>query len=333
MAVQASQLPPDHPLAGCEAKLRRAQQNLELLDAGIGGYLDQHPEPIPRVGEFDDDTGEHIRWRFRPIEHPDPILGAVIGDYIHDLRSTLDHLAFELSFLDTGGKIPPRTIAFPCCRVRKYATGSPLAWDSNTTRKKLSGINARHRAMIYRAQPCYRRKDTPSSSRTVARRRRNALADLEDFWNHDKHRTLEPVASTPFDIRAEVIGIRDCEPLADLVVRQEVLGRPIEGGAEVYSVRVRPTGPNPQMEVVCRVGVLVTFRNGLPVLDVLPRLGNWVSSAIAFWASEFESPKARQLWGLPRGGWMEDVPIRMKTTIVKKNPGGTWTAHGPSGEG
>lgn len=201
MPVQGPQLPPDHPLAGCEAKLRRAQQNLELLDNEIGGYLDRHPEPIPRVGEFDHETSEHIRWRFRPIKHPDPILGALIGDYIHDLRSTLDHLAFELSFLDTGGKIPPHTIAFPCCRVRKYAAGSPPAWDSDTTRKKLRGINARHRAMIYRAQPCYRRKDMSTSVRTTTRRRRNALADLEDLWNHDKHRTLEPVASAPFDIR------------------------------------------------------------------------------------------------------------------------------------
>jgi hypothetical protein len=62
-----------------------------------------------------------------------------------------------------------------------------------------------------------------------------------------------------------------------------------------------------------------------PVLDILPRLGNWVSNAIALWATEFEGPKARLLWVLPRGGWIEDVPIRMKTTIVKKDPGGTWT--------
>lgn len=279
MPVQGPQLPPDHPLAGCEAKLRRAQQNLELLDNEIGGYLDRHPEPIPRVGEFDRETNGHIRWRFRSIEHPDPILGALIGDYIHDLRSTLDHLAFELSFLDTGGKVPPRTIAFPCCRVRQRAAGSPPAWDSNTTLKKLSGINARHRAMIYRVQPCYRRKDTPSSPGTVARRPRNALADLEDFWNHDKHRTLEPIASAPFDIRAEVAAIRDCEPLGDLVFHREVLGRPIEGNTEVYSLRVRQTGAAPHMEVDCRVGVLITFRNGLPVLDILPRLGNWVSNA------------------------------------------------------
>ncbi len=325
MAIQGPQLPLDHPLAGCEAKLRRAQQNLELLDNEIGRYLDRHPEPIPRVGEFDRETNGHVRWRFRPIEHPAPILGAVIGDYIHDLRSTLDHLAFELSFLDTRGKIPPRTIAFPCCRLRDPVPDGPLAWNSKTTRKKLIGINTRHRALIYRAQPCYRRKDTPSSPRTIARRRRNALADLEDFWNHDKHRTLEPVASAPFDIRAAVVAFRDCEPLGDLVFYREVLGRPIEASTEVYSLPVRQTGPHPEVEVDCRVGVLITFRNGLPALDILPRLGNWVGNTIAYWSREFEGPEARRLWGLPRGGWIEDVPVPMKTTIVRKDPGGEWT--------
>jgi hypothetical protein len=167
-------------------------------------------------------------------------------------------------------------------------------------------------------QPC-------GNERSATRRRRNALADLEDFWNYDKHRTLEPVASAPFDIRAEVVAIRDCEPLGDFVFHREVLGHPIEGDTEVYSTRVRPTGHNPKTEVDCRVDVLVTFCNGLPVLDILPRLGNWVGNAIAFWASEFESPRARRLWGFPRGGWIEDVPIRMKTTIVRKNPSGTWT--------
>jgi hypothetical protein len=183
MPVQGPQLPSNHPLAGCEAKLRRAQQNLELLDDEIGSYLDRHAEPIPRVGEFDRETNGHIRWCFRLIEHPDPILGALIGDYVHDLRSTLDHLAFELSFLDTRGKIPPRTIAFPCCRVRDPVTGGPPAWNSKTTRKKLVGINKRHQALIYRVQPCYRHRDTLTSPRTAARWRRNALADLEDFWS------------------------------------------------------------------------------------------------------------------------------------------------------
>jgi hypothetical protein len=41
--------PRDHPLAGCEAKLVRAQQNLKLLDDKIGDFLDSHNEPIPSV--------------------------------------------------------------------------------------------------------------------------------------------------------------------------------------------------------------------------------------------------------------------------------------------
>lgn len=311
------QLPLDHPLAGCEAKLRRAQQNLELLDNEIGAYLDGHREPIPRVGELDADTNQHIRWRFRTIDHPDPILAAVIGDYIHDLRSALDHLAFELSFLDTGGRIPSRRVAFPCCWTR-------AEWrDRKVQVGKLGGINNRHRALIYRAQPCFRRNDT-ASARAIAARRPNALSDLQNLWDHDKHRTLQPIASAPFDVRGTVADIRDCEPLGDLRLNREILGRPIQNGAEIFSLRIRPTGRNPEVDMDFQVGVLVTFHNGMPALDILPRLGKWVANAIAFWAGKFEGPRARRLWGLPRGGWIEETPVRMKTTIVKRDPGGGW---------
>lgn len=54
-----------------------------------------------------------FRWFVRPVEQPDLILAALIGDYIHDLRSALDHLAFELSFRDSGGVIPTLLLVEP----------------------------------------------------------------------------------------------------------------------------------------------------------------------------------------------------------------------------
>ena len=235
----AQGFPRDHPLAGCEAKLIRAQQNLKLLDDEIGGFLDGHSEPIPRVGQLDPETKRRILWVIGPVNKPDLTLAAVIGDYIHDLRSALDHLAFELSFRDTGGVIPDNKIAFTRCRTR-------TAWDGKLTQAKLNGINKTHRAMIYRAQPCYRRKDVPASLRTAARRRRSALADLEEFWNHDKHRTLQPVASAPLNVHGEIIDIRDCVPTGRLHLEKSIFGRPLKEGTLVFWMPVRPTGPDPR---------------------------------------------------------------------------------------
>jgi hypothetical protein len=289
MAAEQLRFARDHPLAGCEAKLLRAQQNLKFLDDEIGGYLDRHVEPIPRVSQFDPETRRMV-WSFVAVEEPDLILAAVVGDFIHDLRSALDHLAFELSFRDTGGTIPSRKIAFPCCRTQ-------AAWLSPSTEAKLKGINKRHRAMIYRAQPCYRRKDAPTNPRTNVRRPRRALADLESFWNDDKHRTLQPVASAPFNLYGEIVAIRDCVVSGTLHLERDVFGRPIMAGTRAFWLPVRPTGPNPQVEMDFQVAVLVTFRNGLTALDILTRLGNWVGGVIEAFAPEFEGPKARRLWG------------------------------------
>jgi hypothetical protein len=66
-----------------------------------------------------------------------------------------------------------------------------------------------------------------------------------------------------------------------------------------------------------QVAVLATFRNGLTALEILVRPGSWVGDVIATFAPEFEGPKARRLWGRPRGGWIEDVPLRMRTRLYR----------------
>ena len=77
---------------------------------------------------------------------------------------------------------------------------------------------------------------------------------------------------------------------------------------------VEPTGPNPHVEMDVAVGVLVTFRNGLTALEMLENLGNWVRNVIEGFAPCFEGPQARRLWGLSRGGKMEE-PVRMRITL------------------
>ena len=315
MAQPERVFPLDHPLAGCEAKLARAHQNFELLDEELRRYLQGHGDAISHVGQLDPETQRHIRSRVGPVVEPDLILAALIGDFIHDLRSLLDHLAFELSFCDSGGVIPSRKIAFPCCRKRAEWGRPRVQVD------KLGGINKTHRAMIYRRQPCYRRKDAPTNARTIARRARRPLADLQDFWDHDKHRTLQPVASAPFHIHGDNPIPHDCIPTGELRMEPSILGRPLKEGTESYWMPVEPFGPDPYVEMNLTVGVLIAFRNGLPAQETLGQLGNWVKSVIDWFAPEFETRKARRLWGLPRGGWIEGDPIRMKTTLYTTQRG------------
>jgi hypothetical protein len=301
-------LPLDHPLAGCDAKLRRAHENFKLLDDEVGRYLDRHPEPISGVGQFDQET-QRMRWFIGPVEQPDLTLAALIGDYIHDLRSALDHLAFELSYRDSGGVIPSRKIAFPCCWTRAQ-------WDDlRVQRDKLGDINATHRAMIYRTQPCYRRNDATTDPRSRRRRKRHQLSDLQNFWDHDKHRTLQPIVSAPFQIHGHITAMRDCKARGHLRMNKAILGSPLKEGALAYWLPVYVTGPKPHVEMDIQVAVLITLRNRLPALDTLAQIGNWVASTIEWFAPVFENREARKLWGLPRGGWIDEAPVRTWTRV------------------
>jgi hypothetical protein len=305
MAVPDPQFPPDHPLAGIDAKLRRAEQNFKLIDDQIGAYLRSLPkEPIPTVGRYDAQE-KRIRWAVGDIAEPDLLLATLIGDFVHDLRSALDHLAFELSFLDTGGTIPDRRIAYPCC-------WTDAQWKHKKVRvEKLRGINKTHRAMIYKTQPCYRRSDTVKAA-AARRRNRHPLADLQEFWDHDKHRTLQPVASVPSQIHGETIGSQDCKGRGMLHLDPEFLGQPLYAGMECFWLPVWPTGPHPLAELYITLGVHISFRNGLPALFSLRVIGEWVGSVIGLFAPVFETRKAKRLWNAPRGGWIDEAPLPMR---------------------
>lgn len=305
MAISEPQFPPDHPLAGIDAKLRRAEQNFKLIDGQIGAYLHSLPkEPIPKVGRYDPQT-RRILWAVGDIGEPDLLLAALIGDFVHDLRSALDHLAFELCFLDTGGVIPDRRIAYPCCWTRAQ-------WKHKKVRvEKLRGINETHRRMILKTQPCYRRSDTVKAA-AARRRNRHPLADLQEFWDHDKHRTLQPVASVPAQIHGEIIDIQQCKPRGVLHLDSGFLGQPLYAGMECFWLPIWPEGPEPLVELHITLGVHISFRNGLPALVSLGTIGKWIASVVALFAPVFETRKAKRLWDAPRGGWIDDAPLPMR---------------------
>ena len=93
---------------GIRFKLARAEEHLKTLDAMRDGCVGDNPYSIQP--EFDAKTGWHtIRMVARP---PSPWLGVVIGDAAHDLRSALNHLAWQLASLD-GEPPEPDKVQFP----------------------------------------------------------------------------------------------------------------------------------------------------------------------------------------------------------------------------
>ena len=95
-------------------KLDRAKAHFEALKRDVDAFLGQ-PHPYRASIKFDTKASE-----YRLIGHVDrdapPELGPVIGDFLFNLRSTLDHLAWEL--VRANGQTPDKRTEFPIFLAR-----------------------------------------------------------------------------------------------------------------------------------------------------------------------------------------------------------------------
>ena len=95
-------------LDGVRVKLALAQANAAELDALLAPVIDEATNEIERVPE--EVPGEAV-FRIRKVPWIDPTWRALFGQGINNIRSALDHLAWQLVLLD-GGSPGERTM-FP----------------------------------------------------------------------------------------------------------------------------------------------------------------------------------------------------------------------------
>src|ERR1051325_843458 len=98
----------DERLNLIRVKVERAKQHLRDLEVERYSFMNNSPYRIER--ENDSQTGYNI-YRVFDIHIPPIEIGLIAGDIIHNLRSALDHLAYQLVLV--GGGTPNRQTAFP----------------------------------------------------------------------------------------------------------------------------------------------------------------------------------------------------------------------------
>jgi hypothetical protein len=156
-------------ITGFLLKLGRAEEHLDTLDARIGEYFAD--KPYVSVREYDPQHNTRLAG-IRITKRPPTDLALVIGDYLHNLRSALDHLAWEL-VIASGGKPSPRT-------------EFPIYKDARVYQRKTSGIAIRPciaphvGTFIEGLQPYHQGDDALL----------HPLWILHELSNIDKHRTL-----------------------------------------------------------------------------------------------------------------------------------------------
>ena len=208
------------------------------------------------------------------------MLAVLLGDAIHNLRSALDHLLWQLVVLDSGKDGTTET-QFPIeSSGSRYWSIGKDGLDSLRDRR-LRGLSKEHKAMIDTCQP-YRIRGQAGVPTTAI----DPLATLQDLSNHDKHRLLH-ILIFAVDVQQEH-GFR--------LVANEDAGEQLEatlapfsedGPVQIMTVEFSCPGPNPNVfsegDLMISPGVEVASLR----LKDLPRLAEIVLELISRFAPDF----------------------------------------------
>ena len=159
-------------LFGTWVKLNRAQIHLHVFNDKVGKRLEKEQQSVSR--HVEDNGAKHV-YRFDGSTDLPDDWSAMIGDVLHNLRSALDHLAWQL-VLAAGGKPNKWRNYFP------IHLACPKDQDGFPVPLYLAGkVSVEAIEFIESVQPYHGRNSDE---------RREALWLLHDLNRIDKHREL-----------------------------------------------------------------------------------------------------------------------------------------------
>ncbi|MGI9071715.1 MAG: hypothetical protein ACR2JB_10465 [Bryobacteraceae bacterium] len=244
-------------------KIERAKEHIGDLNARIGIFNEAGPYSVIR--EEDAQTGDIVF--YVRIKSDIPLsFAAIIGDAVQNLRSSLDHLAYQLVLANSG--TPTKRTAFPIAESpEKYEALDP---------RKVEGMSETAVKKIHALHP-YRGGN-------------DAIWMLDELNNIDKHRLLLAVGSAHTDV---VLDYRDMFPN----VREPMLysvqpsgasflmrSFPLKDGAEIYRVLAahREAYINQKPEFTFRITLgEPEIVKGEPIIPTLNQLASIVGKVVS----------------------------------------------------
>jgi hypothetical protein len=204
----------------------------------------------------------------------------MFGDAIHNLRSALDHLVWQLVLLN--GKTPSGANQFPICDTG--ATYWSAGWkDGKKTRStrewRLEGVSDAQKALIDEMQP-YRTRVPPGAV--------HALSALRDLSNYDKHRLIH--------LTAFAVDIPSLEVLDNLLIPNTDAGERVgtrfaalrdDRETEVFAVEYSCPGPSPDVSVQGQPTFGIGISESRARLSHVQALGSEVGEMIEVFAPDF----------------------------------------------
>ena len=222
------------PLDACLLKVERAKEHRDALENyeretfAVEGNR-------PRLGiKFEPDTEDCVLF-INYMPDLDGFLdrcSLILGDTVHNLRSALDRLAYQLALLHTGGDIQdPSRIQFPICDSVEAFRDAKNRW--------LREIAPDHVAIMERFQGYHR-----VNERHVIGPYFHPLSKLRDLASVDKHRLPIDLMIPSDSIASPTVGAVAIfsTGVMEQVLRAGSFKRPIaELGAEVMRVKFSAT--------------------------------------------------------------------------------------------
>ncbi len=188
----------DLTLEGCEGKLWRAKQHLEVFRDEVTTFTDADSHTI--TVEDDPNTNEYI-FKVSGLRATDPDWAYIVGDCVHNLRTVLDHLVYQLARLGLGRDLTneeARGCSFPIYTdpegfARRGKDRIKFLRSGEQTRiAELQPFNAADRSIW--PQPIQR--GPIISSFGIFAPVPSLLGGLADLDNLDKHRSVQPTWRT-----------------------------------------------------------------------------------------------------------------------------------------
>ncbi len=226
-------------------KVKRAQRHMVEIRHHARLYSERHPYEIVRTRPS---KRNRSRWSYKIAftEQPDPMIAVILGDFVHNLRSALDHMVVACSPSNRR-----KSASFPILLNDLWArdeTGQFLIADDKGRESfdtAIAGLNAKARAVVIAAQP-YRKG---------AEAFRDIFGIISRLENADKHRELITV------------GTALQNPSIRLIVRDEVKGGGDFGvadffhdGTEVLSFTGFPGLRESEVQVQCSGTAMIAVK-------------------------------------------------------------------------
>lgn len=183
------------PTASWNAKAGRASEHAESLRRLITDFLDSRPFALtPEPTE----QPERIAYRLRCHRDVPISVSTTVGDVLHNLRSALDSLAFELARRSRGGSLSveqERLPYFPICV-------SPDDFDHRFVSDKRASLYDDRELEALRAAQWFVTAERNQAVGVSLESyedgfRWSLLRRLDKLWNVDKHRRLMLTAGWP----------------------------------------------------------------------------------------------------------------------------------------